>query len=69
LALVPPGLPSQERRNDSCLYMNDDLYIFKEGERHGGEAEGYVAGSDTLARVRPTWPKFRPSLPRGPFGC
>jgi hypothetical protein len=45
--------------------MNDDLYIFKEGERHGGDAEGYVAGSDRRARVRPTWPKFRPSLPRG----
>jgi hypothetical protein len=23
------------------------------------------AGRDTLARIDPTWPKFRPSLPRG----
>jgi hypothetical protein len=26
------------------------------------------AGRDTLARVNPTWPKFRPSLPRGQQG-
>jgi hypothetical protein len=55
----------QDRRNDLCLYMNDDLYIFKKGERYGGEAKGYVAGSDMLDRVWPTWPKFQPSLPRG----
>jgi multidrug efflux pump len=33
----------------------------KEGERYSGE-------SDALARVRPTWPKFPPLLPRGLLG-
>jgi hypothetical protein len=49
-------------------YMSNHSYILKEGEHRGGEAERYFAWSDTLARVRPTWPKFRPSLPRGLLG-
>jgi hypothetical protein len=38
----------------------------KESACHGGEAKGYFAGSDTLARVRPIWQKFRPTPLRGP---
>ena len=50
-----------ERRNDAWLCMHEHAPICQEGKRYSGE-------SDTLARVRPTWPKFPPLLPRGLVG-